>query len=138
MIDMIQQFRTMVIDDIDEKKEKLNNKLVEKPKTSLSHPALWKSKIAVLGTNEIAVELALQLQNAGINANVLESIQKGYDGVIDVRPLRVEGGIDAIQCSRQTFLAAKSIATDPKVFVVATSLGPKLMLTKSLLVAPSA
>jgi NADP-dependent 3-hydroxy acid dehydrogenase YdfG len=95
----------------------------------LTHTALHQCKIGIIGDDELAPLLALQLQREGVNAHVVEdlsNIQADIQGLIDLTPLQVAAETvysSAQQCFERAQVLVQRHDNDPKVFIVVSQLG---------------
>ena len=95
------------------------------PATSngLSHASLWDAKIAIIGPDSVAVQLALYLQKMGIAAHVSNKIGSSFTGVIDLRALEQKSVAKMMRQSQDCFLTAQKLAPQAKVFIVVADWG---------------
>jgi hypothetical protein len=95
------------------------------PASSLIEVGLWDGPLFVLHADQPLADLLTQnLCQAGVDVYFVTHLPDSVSFVVDIRALRQFQDVDdACDCSLQSFLAAKHISSDPKVFVVAQDLG---------------
>ena len=99
--------------------------VVEAPRTDVELSGMRSGRIAVTDDGGgIGTALVAALRLAGVDAELVATVPAGVAGVVFLGGLRAVSDIDAaVAVNREAFVAARTIAPSPAVFVTVSELG---------------